>query len=627
MDLRKGMEKLQAFQLLEKERYGVLLMAAAFWRRTARVEIVGDGDDFQMTWDCESLTLEEMQSLFRLDGQLVALGLALINAQALKPRWLRVDSGMHRLEIRRHDARLVPLARPREGLKFHLRLPFRWRILLPRATKPASRLIEEACRGTGREVTINGVPLPASINLGPCQELWLFKGDAGEVPPVEPHAPLRTEPVERRYHAVVAVGERLLTRGITAIAQGVRFAMPDQRVDPFVSVVLLVPEHPTDLACASLIENEELAATLADLNERIDHALLRLVREERASDPLLVAITGRFRHEGRGDWVEVLGALLRRQCNDPDALPETLRQVTTPRPDAEAPFDSPDFQATLGLVLQRLKERRARFLTLEQLNLLVDAVACLHLLRPNAELARRAVDEAVLLLVATGGLNAAATLLYRFGLRDERLGLLLLCLGHASEADPLLVDPFHRALLAFHAGDPSRAAELFEEALPGAEGPARLVLLDHFARAVAGNGDVERAARLVDEALETSTGLDRVARLAFQGSLRQGFYLYPFRPSGFGQEERWQDLRERGLALSNDYDERVARECLALLQAGDNESYARLWRLGIDRLGAAHPMMRALGRALADRYLQAGERQNCLTVGLIPELLALWPRA
>lgn len=635
MDLLKGMEKLRAFQLLDKERYGLLLMAAAFWRRAEVVEIHSDRDGFEMTWVCQPLDREEMQSLFRLDGRLVPLGLALIHAQALNPVFIRLDSGASRLELKRGQARLEDLFPPCEGLRFHLRERLGKRLLrrFRPGASPESRLIAEACHGTGRRILINGLPIPARVDLGPCQELWLFTHDGFDPPDIEPQAPLRTEKVSLPYQAVVAVGEHLTRSGLTIVAQGQRFEMPQARVEPFFRVLLMLPTHPTDLACASLIQNEDLVKTLDDLEDRVDRGLLRIARENRASDPLLVAILERLKSRRMlTDWVEILGLLLDQQSRfDPAALAETLQRATTPPPDMETPLDAPAFQEKLALVLGRLKERRGRFLTLAELNQLADSAACLHLLRPAGGLARQVADEVVFLLVAAGHLKTAAAILHRSGVRDERLGLLLLCLGEAEEAAPLLTGSFARGLLAFYQGDYLAADDRLGEAETGVEGLARLVLLDHRARALALRGEFSKATSLVNHALDSSTGLDREGRLGFRGALEKGRLDYFFEPSAYGMDERWPDLRERGLALSSPHDRQAARRCLDLLRQGwermSQEPYAALWETGTIELGAAHPMMRALGRALGDRYLQAGNSRKGLTVSLIPELLALWPKA
>lgn len=627
MDLRKGLEKLQAFQLLDKTRYALLLMVAAYLRRASRVEVETSPRDLAMQWDCEPLDREEMQSLFRLDGRLVPLGLALINAQALRPAWIRVDSGRLRLQLRHNEVRLLDLASPQAGVRFHLRERLQLRNLA-RRRRPEPALIEASCGGTGRTITMDGQPVPSRIDLGPCQELWLLEGPSGDSPAaqLEPRAPLRREPVELAYHAVIAVGESVPQPGLVAVAQGLRFPLAAPRVDRFLSILLLIPEHPTDLACARLQENAALVEILADLEGRLDALLLTLARERRASDPLLLGIVERLaRRRQLGEWVETLTLLLEQQCRHaPDSLGETLRRASTPRPEKEAPLDRPAFQQALQEVLQRFQERRSRFLTLPELNHLVESVASLLLLRPAPELARRAAEEEALLLVAGGGLNAAATLLKQFESRDARLGLLFLCLGHPEEARPLLQSSFHQGLHAFYEGEFSRAAERFEQALEQVSGPARLVLLDHWARSLAVPGRFQEAQTVVDRALDSSTGLDRSARMAFKSALQNTRLDYPFEPTGFGQDERWVDLRERGLALSSPQDEQACRESLSMLGSAH---YGEAWKFALEQLGAAHPMMRALARALADRYLQLGDHRMALTVGLIPELLALWPGA
>lgn len=443
---------------------------------------------------------------------------------------------------------------------------------------------------------------------------------------MEPRAPLRIEKVELPFHAVVAVGERMEESELTVVAQGLRFRLEELHVDPFLNILLLLPEHPTDLACARLIHNAALAETVAELEMRIDQGLLRMAREHKASDPLQIAILERLhRRRMLGDWVDLLGMLLLHQCrHDPEALGETLRRATTPRPEKVAPLERPEFQEILVQVLARLRERRSRFLTHGQLNALVETVACLPLLRPVGELARRVADEAVRLLLAEGNLKTAVVILEQLPQKDERLGLLRLCLGHPEKAEPLLVKPFHRGLYAFFEGDFVAAVDLFEEALPQTEGPARLILLDHAARALAFLQRYPKAEELVDLALETSTGLEREVRLAFKTGLRKSRFSYMFNPSGYGSDERWADLRERGLAISSPQDRQLADFCVNLLRSSSDQ-YPNVWQVCINKLGAAHPMTRALLRALADRYLQERDCRTGLMVGLIPELLALWP--
>ncbi|MCE7873497.1 hypothetical protein DYH09_24430, partial [bacterium CPR1] len=301
LDLRHGLEKLRRHQLLDKNRYGLLLMAAATRRGAAAVEIVNDADDFIFSWLGEPLSRAELEDLFRLDGSLLPLGLALLSAQALKPRWIRVDSGEHRLEIRR-GALCLQSCPAFPGLRMQVREGYGWRALLKYLGEwlqlpPESRLIARHCAGLGTAISINGRVLDRAFQLGPCALVVKMVGQADRrtldalatASPVserrdpvqglleqrwEEQTPVLERTLEGDYHAIAVVGQAVRHRGLTIVAQGIRFPQPDAASpDPFLSLTLVRPTQRIDLSYTRVVQDEALSQALETVQTLLDEAL------------------------------------------------------------------------------------------------------------------------------------------------------------------------------------------------------------------------------------------------------------------------------------------------------------------------------------------------------------------
>ncbi len=626
LDLRHGLEKLRRHQLLDKNRYGLLLMAAATRRGAAAVEILNDADDFIFSWLGEPLTRLELEDLFRLDGSLLPLGLALLSAQALKPRWIRVDSGEHRLEIRRgtlslHSCPAFP------GLRMQVREGYGWRALFKYLGEwlqlpPESRLIARHCAGLGTSISINGRALDRTFQLGPCSLVVKLVGQADRRildavatasplterrDPVqglleqrwEDQTPVLERPLTGDYHAIAAVGPAVQNRGLTIVAQGIRFRQPDvASPDPFLSLTLVRPGQRIDLSYTRVVQDEALTLALETVQALLDETLSEHLAQ--LPDELLGPLAARFqRRVNRAAWTSVQARLL--QGASDEQLGRLLRECA---PTWVEPTN-PDWGPVLRQLLERLKTtRRSGPLSMAALRALLRNLEALHALWPGPAVA----EERALLHAAAGDFVEARALLDP---GDHRSALLDLFLDWK---DPALSEtPLARGLLALKRDHPAQArAEL------ASSGDERPVVLDLRARLEARVGEWDVAHRLTLQAAEQSVGLARSVRLHFAMSLLKRRFEHALPEPGDFTEDVAAELKERGLCLWSSADASTIAYCQsALSRQGDSDatSAARA------QMGAAHPFTRALAWTVTDRRLQLGLRGFEI---LGCELLAFW---
>ncbi len=627
LDLRHGLEKLRRHQLLDKNRYGLLLMAAATRRGAGAVEVVNDADDFIFSWLGEPLSRAELEDLFRLDGAMLPLGLALLSAQALKPRFIQVDSGESRLEIRRGALRL--LACPAfPGLRLQVREGYGWRALFKYLGEwlqlpPESRLIARHCAGLGTAISINGRALDRTFQLGPCALVIKLVGQADRRTldavatasplterrdPVqglleqrwEDQTPLLERPLTGDYHAIAAVGPAVQNRGLTIVAQGIRFPQPDAASpDPFLSLTLVRPSQRIDLSYTRVVQDEALTSALETVQALLDEALTDHLSQ--LPDELLVALAARFRRRvNKTAWTRVQARRL--QGASDEQLGRLLRECAP----AWLEPTNQEWGPALQQILGRLNAiRREGPLSLAALRALLRNLEALHELLPGPAVA----EERALLHAAAGDLVEARALLNP---RDHRSALLDLLLDWK---DPALSDtPLARGLLALK-------QDHFVEARGelARSGDERPVVLDLRARLEARAGEWDVAHRLTMQAAEQSVGLARSVRLYFALALLKRRFEHALPEPGNFVEDVDHDLKERGLCLWSSADSSTIAYCQsALTRQGDSDAISA----SRAQLGAAHPFTRALAWTVADRRLQLGLQGFDLVVPC--ELLAFW---
>lgn len=614
IDLRHGLQKLRRYQLLDKNRYGLLLMAAAHARGAPRVEIRNDSDDFILSWPGPPLTRSELEDLFRLNGPLMPLGLALLNAQALQPRFLRVDTGGLRLEIRGGTTRVVP-GPALEGVRVHVRERYGWRTLLRLATEwlqlpPESALIERHCAGLGWPILINGRQLARQTDVGSCWLMLKLVGSAGreavEAYQALPHVPVVERSHEGDFSAVAVVGNHLQRRGLTVVSRGVRFPQPDGLCpDLFLALLLVRPGQRLDLSFARVQADDELAQALAVLQQTVDEVL----RQELAEAPpeLLPGMADRMARRGQGDiWLEVQARRL--ESSQGAARIPLLKDLAQSLPRTT---DNRAWQEALRHGLDRVVwQRRLNLLSVSNLRSLALELDLLGRLGPRPALRHELCIEHAFLLVGLGSVPEAYQQLESLG--DYRCGLLCLLLYR----DPrfLPATPLAEGLAALLDDRLEQARDLLEQA------PRSLLTLDLLARLEALLGNWEAAVGHNALALQQSRGLSARLRQDFARALQARQIQHPLPPPGDLTQQLEVDREERGLALWS----RGDAAAMAYLQQSLGLGWENLQRYATSRLGAAHPYLRVAGWTLGDQRLAADQRPDGFEAILTVELTALW---
>lgn len=615
IDLRHGLEKLGRYQLLDKNRYGLLLMATAFRRAATEVIIRNDADDFILSWPGEPLSRAELEDLFRLDGALLPLGLALLSAQSLKPLYIRVDSGPLRLELKSGKMRLLDVP-DFPGVRVHVRERYSWRTFAKYALErlqrpPESALIVQHCGGLGWPIQVNGKAIPAQLDAGDSWLVLKLRGRAGHGP-LDAVAPSRNDQVLERelegdYSAVVLLGSPR-RRGLTVVAQGLRFPQPDSlSPDLFVAMLVVRPEQRIDISYSRLHADDALMEALATVQNATDEVLGEVLPT--APPELLSAIGARMLRRGlRSLWLRVQARLL--LGNRGQQLYQLMTQLVSAMPE-RAP--EPEWQDALRVILTRLQhERQSRVQTVSEVSTQILNLQILANLRPEPELLRAIRLEEGFLLAALGRLPLAEQALE--SVADAHLGLVVL-LRHR---DPrwLPTTPLANGLTALLQ---DRLAEAREHL---ARAPVSPVVLDLRARLEALGGQWESAERLNQEAIRGSQGLMLRLREAFASALRSRRLDHPLPPPGDLTEQLAADRAERGIALYSHLDKAtMAFMQQTLAGLGDSD----VVRTAVTQLGAVQPYARAAAWTVGDRRLALGQRPQGFELMLLVELTALWP--
>ena len=175
IDRTQARLKLRRFQLADPRRYPVFLVEAAVLRGAARAEFRIDADDVVCGFDGTPLTAFDFDELYAslfVRGEddptraRRALAVGLNAAMALRPRWIRIDTGdgeaAVRFELRpdRPDA-IVPAPEPVAGTRIHVKSRLRsglataFRRVLGGAVAE-ERWLRDACRFARIAVFVNG---------------------------------------------------------------------------------------------------------------------------------------------------------------------------------------------------------------------------------------------------------------------------------------------------------------------------------------------------------------------------------------------------------------------------------------------------------------------------------------
>lgn len=102
VDRRRALEKMEKFQLADPRAYTLELVAAAVFAGATRIDVRNDSDDFEITWEGDGPTREELDGIFDhlfakpttpRAGMLQHLAVGVLGALGQAPTWVRVDRG------------------------------------------------------------------------------------------------------------------------------------------------------------------------------------------------------------------------------------------------------------------------------------------------------------------------------------------------------------------------------------------------------------------------------------------------------------------------------------------------------------------------------------------------------
>jgi hypothetical protein len=200
VDRRRALEKMERFQLEDPHRYVLEWVAAGVVAGAERIDVVNDADDLEIHWACPggAPSGSDLDQLFDhlwgspdvpREAMLQHLGLGVLGALGLSPRWVHVDSGTDGGDIRLAvtdptDTRHAALGTDEvDGVRCHVREQLTTTTVREALTamfqEPTeARLIQGAARWA--PVTINGrrvappePPTTATLDVtGPTGRLW-----------------------------------------------------------------------------------------------------------------------------------------------------------------------------------------------------------------------------------------------------------------------------------------------------------------------------------------------------------------------------------------------------------------------------------------------------------------------
>ncbi|MEZ4235558.1 MAG: hypothetical protein R3F59_05220 [Myxococcota bacterium] len=226
VDRRRALEKMERFQLEDPHRYVLEWIAAANAARAPAVDVVNDADDLRMRWACAPAPDgEDLDRLFdhvwgTPDGpheaMLQHLGLGVLGALGLGPRWIHLDSGAPggdlRLDVTDPAEALHRALGTDEvdGLRCHVREGLTATTVREALAwlfqEPAeARLVRGAARWSPATVTVNGRPIarpepPAATVFDTGDRgggwLWFALGEAQEIDVVRHGVTVARYPVD-----------------------------------------------------------------------------------------------------------------------------------------------------------------------------------------------------------------------------------------------------------------------------------------------------------------------------------------------------------------------------------------------------------------------------------------------
>jgi hypothetical protein len=151
LDRRRAFEKLSHHQLEDPHRYTLELVAAAVCAGATKITVVNDSDDFEIEWDGDHPTAEELEALLdwiftrsddRRARMLQHLSQGLFGAVGLDPRWVHLERPGVKLTL---TDPLEPTQAPSprtEGVRVHVRERFSWKVLREGLSRPFDAVYE-----------------------------------------------------------------------------------------------------------------------------------------------------------------------------------------------------------------------------------------------------------------------------------------------------------------------------------------------------------------------------------------------------------------------------------------------------------------------------------------------------
>ncbi|MDP2307175.1 MAG: hypothetical protein Q8P18_14210 [Pseudomonadota bacterium] len=203
VDRRRALEKMEKFQLADPRAYTLELVAAAVSSGASRIDIRNDSDDFELSWEGDGPTRDELDGIFdhlfskpttARAGMLQHLAIGVLGALGQAPRWVRIDRGgtpSLRLDIV-DPVTTLAVEHPHDvvGTRVHVRQrlsvsTLAEALLLPLRDPSEARLLREAARWCPVPVHIGGKPIVAPVP-SPARATWAGHRGPHRGPPGSP---------------------------------------------------------------------------------------------------------------------------------------------------------------------------------------------------------------------------------------------------------------------------------------------------------------------------------------------------------------------------------------------------------------------------------------------------------
>lgn len=181
LDRRRAFEKLSHHQLEDPHRYTLELVAAAVCAGATSIKVVNDSDDFEIEWDGDHPTAEELEALLdwiftrsddRRARMLQHLSQGLFGAVGLDPRWVHLERPGVKLTL---TDPLEPAQAPSpraEGVRVHVRERFSWKVLREGLARPfdavyETKLLRRYAWSCPVPIVLNGKAMPSAREAWP----------------------------------------------------------------------------------------------------------------------------------------------------------------------------------------------------------------------------------------------------------------------------------------------------------------------------------------------------------------------------------------------------------------------------------------------------------------------------